>query len=262
VIEAHEESYEGNSYTSARLVTRDKRGGNWTYGRMEARIKIPRGQGIWPAYWMLGTDFDTVGWPDCGEIDILENIGREPQTVHGTVHGPFSWGGHYASGGDYSNSVDLADDFHVYAVEWQPNGIRWYFDDTQYFTTTPAGVAGEWVFDHSFFFILNIAVGGNWPGPPDETTVFPQQMLVDYVRVYTRVSAAPFSVNAVLIDESIRITFPTQIGLDYQVCFKTNRHEPVWTPIETIPGDGTTKSVTYPTSDPNQTIRFYIVQAL
>jgi beta-glucanase (GH16 family) len=112
VIEADAESWGGNNYTSARLLTKGKRLGSWAYGRMETRIKLPRGQGIWPAFWMLGTDFDTIGWPGCGEIDIMENVGKEPRTLHGTVHGPFSWGGHHASGGSFTNSVDLAEDFH------------------------------------------------------------------------------------------------------------------------------------------------------
>jgi beta-glucanase (GH16 family) len=156
----------------------------------------------------------------------------------------------------------LADGFHIYAAEWEPDEIRWYFDDTNYFTATATNVTGEWVFDHSFYFVLNIAVGGNWPGPPDGTTVFPQQMLVDYVRVYSRASAPSFSLNAVLVGSQIQISFPTQTGLDYQVGYKTDLNEPAWTPIETILGDGTKKTVAYPTSDPNQAIRFYIVQAL
>lgn len=189
VIEAHAESYGGTNHTSARLLTRNK--GSWTYGRIEARIKVPRGQGIWPAFWMLGENIGSVGWPKCGEIDIMEHIGREPRKVYGTVHGPgYSGGG--GVGGSFTLPVGLADDFHVFAVEWSTNLIRWYLDGTNYFNVTPANIGGSaWVFDHPHFILLNVAVGGNWPGYPDATTVFPQRMLVDYVRVYAASNAPP-----------------------------------------------------------------------
>ncbi|RAO45878.1 glycoside hydrolase family 16 protein [Micromonospora saelicesensis] len=165
-------------YTSARLLTAATF--TQTYGRFEARIKIPRGQGIWPAFWMLGTG---GGWPDAGEIDVMENIGREPNTVYGTVHGPG-----YSGGGGITGSrtlgAPLADTFHTYRVDWEPNVITWYVDGVQYHRVDPARLGGSrWVFDHPFFMILNVAVGGNWPGYPDGSTQFPQQMLVDYVRV-------------------------------------------------------------------------------
>ncbi|MGC4759450.1 family 16 glycosylhydrolase [Micromonospora trifolii] len=165
-------------YTSARLLTAATF--TQTYGRFEARIKVPRGQGIWPAFWMLGTG---GGWPDAGEIDIMENIGREPNTVYGTVHGPG-----YSGGGGITGSrtlgAPLADTFHTYRVDWEPNVITWYIDGVQYHRVDPARLGGSrWVFDHPFFMILNVAVGGNWPGYPDGSTQFPQQMLVDYVRV-------------------------------------------------------------------------------
>lgn len=184
IIEAHEESFEGRDYTSARLLTKNK--WTWTYGRMEARIKVAYGQGIWPAFWMLGDNINTVGWPNCGELDIMEHIGRDPSTVYGTIHGPgYSGGG--GVGGSTVNRDELADDFHVFAMEWETNIIRWYIDGFNYFTASPASIGGStWVFDHPHFFLLNLAVGGNWPGYPDETTVFPQQLRVDYVRVYSR----------------------------------------------------------------------------
>jgi len=171
-------------YTSARLITRDRL--ELSYGRIEARIKIPYGQGLWPAFWMLGTNIDEVGWPQSGEIDILENIGREPATAHGTIHGPGYSGGQAIGSGFDIQEGKLADDFHVYAIEWSPDEIRWYFDETNYFTVTPDDLPAnsEWVYNHPFFIILNAAVGGNWPGSPDETTTFPQTMTVDYVRVY------------------------------------------------------------------------------
>jgi beta-glucosidase len=173
------------AYTSARLLTRAKF--EFTYGRVEARIKLPRGQGIWPAFWALGNDFDRVGWPNCGEIDIMENVGFEPSTVHGTVHGPGYSGGSGIGGGiDLPGDEAFADDYYVFAVEWEPEALRWYVDGEQYLTVTPESlpVGGDWVFDHPFFLILNVAVGGYWPGYPDETTEFPQTMHVDYVRVY------------------------------------------------------------------------------
>ncbi len=169
-------------YTSARLRTQGLFA--QSYGRFEARIRIPRGQGVWPAFWMLGSDLGTVGWPTCGEIDVMENIGREPNIVHGTVHGPGYSGGN-GIGTPYTVPTPLADDFHVYAVEWRPSEIRWFIDGFQYFRVTPSDLPNgtRWVFDHPFFIILNFAVGGTWPGSPDAGTAFPQQMVVDYVRV-------------------------------------------------------------------------------
>ena len=175
-----------SNYTSARLKTQGLF--SQAYGRFEARIKIPAGQGMWPAFWMLGNNITTAGWPGCGEIDIMENIGKERDTVHGSLHGPST----AATTSDASASFALpagknfSDAFHLYAVEWEPGAVRFYADSNLYETVKqsqwPAG--GTWVFDHPFFLLLNVAVGGNWPGSPDNTTVFPQQMLVDYVRVY------------------------------------------------------------------------------
>jgi beta-glucanase (GH16 family) len=173
-------------YTSARLKTKGRF--EQMHGRFEARIRIPRGQGIWPAFWMLGADIDQVGWPQCGEIDVMENIGREPAMVHGTIHGP-GYSGASGIGGAYTLTTgSFADDYHVFAVEWTPDDIRWLVDEREYRRITPAGLppGTTWVFDHPFFMLLNVAVGGVWPGDPDASTVFPQQMLVDYVRVYRR----------------------------------------------------------------------------
>ena len=187
MIEARSESFSGKKHTSARLLTKDKE--SWTYGRIEARMKIPRGQGIWPAFWMLGTNITTVNWPACGEVDIMENIGKEPGTVHGTVHGP-GYSGGAGIGGPLTlpGGAALADDFHVYAIEWETNRICWYMDKQLYFTITPTYLpAGKkWVYDHPHFLLLNLAVGGQWPGYPDATTTFPQRMTVDYVRVYQK----------------------------------------------------------------------------
>lgn len=190
VIEARAENYGGRNHTSARLLTKNK--GSWTYGRIEARIKIPRGQGIWPAFWMLGANIDAVSWPACGEIDIMENIGSLPTKLYGTVHGPGYSGGDGISGSYTFPGAALADDFHVYAIEREENRIRWFIDGQLFFTLTPANLPGgsPWVFNQPQFLILNVAVGGNWPGPPNGTTVFPQRMTVDYVRVYAPVGAA------------------------------------------------------------------------
>ena len=193
VITARQETYAGPDgakfdYTSARLKTQGLF--SQAYGRFEARIKLPAGQGMWPAFWMLGENFGSVGWPKCGEIDIMENVGKELGINHGSLHGPSSTN----ATSDLTATITLpagqklSDDFHVYAVEWEPGAARFYLDSNLYATFAapqwPAG--GTWVFDHRFFLILNVAVGGDWPGSPDATTVFPQTMLVDYVRVYKR----------------------------------------------------------------------------
>jgi len=174
-------------YTSARLLTKGKF--SFTHGVVEARVRVPFGQGIWPALWMLGEDFGPTPWPDCGEIDIMENIGREPRTVHGTIHGPGYCGGDGIGGPyDLPEGQVLADDFHCFAVEWLPGEIHWYLDGHHYFTVLreqiPEGTT--WVYEHPFFLLLNLAVGGFWPGDPDDTTVFPQTLVVDYVRIFQR----------------------------------------------------------------------------
>ncbi|MEO8337047.1 MAG: glycoside hydrolase family 16 protein, partial [bacterium] len=157
-------------YTSARIKTQGRF--EQAYGKFEARIRIPRGQGLWPAFWMLGSDIERVGWPKSGEIDIMENIGKEPSAVYGTLHGP-GYSGDGAIGGAYTLAAQpFSDDYHVFSVEWSPTEIRWLVDEREYRRTAhadlPAG--GVWVFDHAFFMLLNVAVGGNWPGDPDATT--------------------------------------------------------------------------------------------
>jgi beta-glucanase (GH16 family) len=192
VMTARKESFTGvegvtRAYTSARLQT--KGDFEQKYGRMEARIKIPDGgRGIWPAFWMMGSDFDSIGWPRCGEVDIMENIGSEPGSVHGTLHGP-GYSGATPLTGTYTlpGNVHVGADFHRFAAEWEPGVIRFYIDDTLFETWSADKIPGKhWAFDHPFYLLLDLAVGGNWPGAPDEHTVFPSQMLVDYVRVYRR----------------------------------------------------------------------------
>jgi len=174
------------NYTSARMITKGKR--TFQYGRIDIRAKLPKGQGIWPALWMLGTNIDNVGWPACGEIDIMEYLGHQTSTVHGTAH----WGAQGSTSSQSSSSrFDLTsgnfyEKFHVFSIIWEANRIRWYMDDQLFHTvtTTTTNGAANWRFNQEFFFIFNIAVGGNWPGYPDATTQFPQKMFVDYVRVF------------------------------------------------------------------------------
>ncbi|MEU2780050.1 RICIN domain-containing protein [Streptomyces sp. NPDC007162] len=172
-------------YTSARLNTSGKFSAQ--YGHVEARMKIPRGQGMWPAFWMLGNDIGSVGWPNSGEIDVMENVGFEPSTVHGTIHGP-GYSGSNGIGAAYSlpDGQAFADGFHTFAVDWAPDSIKWSVDGTVYETRTPADVGGNtWAFNKPFFLILNLAVGGYWPGDPDGSTSFPAQLVVDSVSVTT-----------------------------------------------------------------------------
>ncbi|QRP46854.1 glycoside hydrolase family 16 protein [Amycolatopsis sp. FDAARGOS 1241] len=165
-------------YTSARLNTSGKF--SQAYGHFETRMKLPRGQGMWPAFWMLGGG----DWPTDGEIDVMENVGFEPNTVHGTIHGP-GYSGSGGIGAAYSGP-NFSDDFHTYAVDWSPNKIVWSVDGNVYQTRTPTDLNGNrWVYDHNFFIIMNLAVGGYWPGDPNSSTQFPQQLVVDYVHVTT-----------------------------------------------------------------------------
>lgn len=169
-------------YTSAQLKTQGHF--SFTYGKIEARMKIPYGQGLWSAFWLLGDNCDTVGWPTCGEIDIMENIGKQPNIVYGTVHGPGYFSGTYTlPHGNFS------DDFHVYGLQWTPNSIAFFVDGINYATLNRSYFSnpGDWVYNHPFHIVLNVPVGGTWPGSPNASTVFPQKMYVSYVRVYASV---------------------------------------------------------------------------
>ncbi len=174
--------YGSCEYTSARLISANK--AEFAYGRIETRILVPQGAGLWPAFWSLGTDIGEVGWPQTGEIDIMEFVGREPFEVFGTIHGPgYSGGSSYGDTYTFRKPVYLT--YHTFAVEWSPDEISWYVDGINYHNASPADVApNEWVFNHPFYILLNVAVGGNFGGPVGDDTVFPQKMLVDYVRVY------------------------------------------------------------------------------
>lgn len=185
-IVARRESYSGSAFTSARITTAGKF--DYTYGRYEARIKMPWGPGMWPAFWLLGSNISEVSWPQCGEIDVMEYRGQEPNLIHGSVHGPG-----YSGGNAVTKSFGFADDrfdteFHIFAVEWGEDFIDYFVDDQLYFRVQPDDVQGDWVYDHDFHIILNLAVGGNYVGFPTDQTQFPQTMLVDYVKVYEQVN--------------------------------------------------------------------------
>lgn len=186
-IEAREESYEGMDYTSAKLVTQGK--ADWLYGKFEIRAKVPETQGIWPALWMMPVNSEYGGWPRSGEIDIMELLGHQPDTVYGTAHfgNSFPDRGHNTKAVTLEDGADFSDDFHTYTVEWMPDTLKWYLDGKHYHTLSSADIEPyNWPFDKSFYLLMNVAVGGNWPGNPDETTELPQQMQVDYVRVYQK----------------------------------------------------------------------------
>jgi beta-glucanase (GH16 family) len=170
-------------YTSSRMNSSGKR--TFQYGRIEARLKLPQTPGIWPAFWLLGNDIGSVGWPGCGELDIMEHVGFEPMITHGAMHGP-NYSGNTPFAGTNYLSEQVNANYHVYAIEWNSTSVRWFVDGVQFYSVTKSQVQsyGNWVFDHPMFVILNVAVGGNWPGSPNGSSVFPQRMYVDYIRVY------------------------------------------------------------------------------
>ena len=175
-------------YTSARLLTRDRF--EFQHGYLEARIRVPAGFGLWPAFWLLGSDIDEVGWPASGEIDVMEYVGRRPTHVLGTLHGP-GYSGSSGIDGWTDLGEPVADAFHTVALEWEPGRMAWYLDGSQYHEVTREQVApNEWVFEQPFFMLLNVAVGGDLGGPVFPDTEFPAQMLVDYVRLYQPEPAA------------------------------------------------------------------------
>ncbi len=197
VIQALQEQYTGpdgtRQYTSARMRTKFK--GDWLYGRFEMRAKLPTDQGLWPAFWLLPTDWEYGGWAASGEIDVMETVGYSPNQVHGTIHYGGSWPNNVHSGGSkFLSSGTFSDDYHVFAMEWEPGEFRWYLDGEHYHTetswfTTAASFPAP--FDKRFHILLNVAVGGDWPGSPNATTTFPERMYVDYVRVFQDNNAAP-----------------------------------------------------------------------
>lgn len=181
VIEARKENYNGMNYTSARLKSQGLK--NWTYGKVEARMKLPAGQGVWPAFWMLGENISQVSWPKCGEIDIMEHINNE-SAIHGTIHWDSTGNNTHAQYGAASPNIDVTQ-YHVYSIEWDASSIKWFVDGTQYLEANIANnINGTDEFHKPFFILFNLAIGGNWPGNPDGSTPFPAKMYVDYVRVY------------------------------------------------------------------------------
>jgi len=176
---------EGIHYTSARMKSIGLQ--EFQYGRIDVRAILPFGQGIWPAIWMLGANFPNSGWPSCGEIDIMELLGSSPSTVHGTIHFGADWTQHnyVGQGTSLPSGETFAEEFHVFSIDWNEDGITWFIDDQPFYSVTSTVTGGQpYPFDNPFFFILNVAVGGQWPGYPDATTTFPQFMAVDYVRVF------------------------------------------------------------------------------
>ena len=220
-ITARNQFYLGKNYTSARLHTKR----SWKYGKVEARIKLPYGKGIWPAFWMLGSNINSVGWPTCGEIDIMEMIGG-PTTANGgdgRVFGTAHWNsnGHASYGLSKAlTSGKFADDFHLFSITWDATKIIWYIDNNFYciISTTPASLNA---FRAPFFIILNLAVGGNWPGSPDGTTTFPQKMEVDYVRVYqdipTGVNDAVMAPNGFGLEQNYPNPFNPSTSIRYHL---------------------------------------------
>jgi beta-glucanase (GH16 family) len=182
VITARKEAYQGRLFTSARLTTEGKQ--TFQYGKFEARMKLPSGRGLWPAFWLLGANTPTVGWPQSGEIDIMEYRGQEPSKVIGTIHGPGYSGGAGITKSKSLSATRFDNSFHVFTAEWSAERIDFFVDGILYHTVTKDQVPGQWVFDHPFYIILNVAVGGNFVGAPDQYTPFPQTMVVDWVRVY------------------------------------------------------------------------------
>ena len=187
VIEARKEDYLGSKYTSTRMTTLGKK--SFDYSRVDVRAKLPEGQGIWPAIWMLGRNFEEVGWPSCGEIDIMELVGHEPSKSHSTLHFGPDFGAHQYKGQSISlpEGNKFSDEFHVFSVVREKDQMWFYVDDILFydFDRLDVGNAG-YPFNDRFFFILNVAVGGNWPGNPNANTVFPQTLEVDYIRVFEK----------------------------------------------------------------------------
>jgi len=184
-ITARKETQGSSNYSSARIKTLGKQ--EFQFGRIDIRARLPKGQGIWPALWMLGSNFPTAGWPACGELDIMELIGNQPNRVHGTAHFGAAPPSTQKTASYGLSSGTFSDEYHVFTLKWENNLVEWYVDDVKFHSITPTSTGGIYPFNQKFFFIFNVAVGGNWPGYPDNSTVFPQQMDVDYVRVFQKI---------------------------------------------------------------------------
>lgn len=239
-ITAKKENYNGADYTSGRIRTKDK--GDWTYGRFEFRIKMPVGQGIWPAIWLMPTDNVYGGWAASGEVDIIEYLGHEPATVHGTLHYGGQWPNNTSRGKAYTlASGTFAEDFHTYAIEWEEGMFRWYVDGHLYQSQTSWYSAnGNFPapFDKRFHLILNLAVGGNWPGSPDSSTQFPQTLEIDYVRVYENRIPTGFNEykNEVSSSYALFSNYPNPFNPTTQISFQLPKREYVRLSIVDING--------------------------
>lgn len=237
VIQALEENYSAWNYTSARLKSQGKK--FFKYGKILARIKLPYGQGIWPAFWMLGESFPVVGWPDCGEIDVMEMIGGigKDNTVYGTVHWEDGNGQHAKYGSSYTLSSGIfADNFHLFSIIWDESQIKWYVDNQLYhiIDITPSTLSE---FHEDFFIILNIAVGGNWPGPPDSTTVFPQRMEVDYIKVYKNSPNSIEDESNVPIEFNLYQNFPNPFNPSTKISYSIPNNSFVTLKVQDILGN-------------------------
>ena len=228
-ITAKEEKVKGYDYTSARIRTKGK--GDWTYCRVEIRARMPIGQGIWPAFWMMPTDNVYGGWAASGEMDMVEYLGHEPNKVHGTLHFGGKWPQNRYKGKSYTlPSGDFHSDFHTFAFDWEEGEIRWYVDNELYQTQGK----GDWwstggdfpaPFDQNFYMIINMAVGGNWPGYPDATTQFPQELVLDYVRVYQRATGAEGKAAATPAQYSLEQNYPNPFNSQTTIAFTLKEHQ-------------------------------------
>ena len=241
-IRALAETYKGpdgvtESYTSARMVTQDK--GDWTYGKFEVRAKLPEGQGLWPAIWMMPTFSEYGTWPASGEIDIMELLGNDTTKVYGTIHYGSSSNQQSSGGNKTLSSGGFYSSYHVFSVEWDSISVTWLIDSVPYYSQTKSGIAPtNWPFNKDFFFILNVAVGGGWPGNPNGTTQFPQSMIVDYVRVYQQLNSSYAKIDgkaSVFQNENVEYSVPQLAGISY------NWQVPVG--AELVSGQGTNEIV-------------------
>jgi beta-glucanase (GH16 family) len=183
IIEGRHERFQGSDYTAASLITLGKQ--SWQYGRFVIRAKLPRARGTWPAIWMMGDDIEKVGWPRCGEIDVMEHVAHTPGTIYGTLHQADANGKH-VSKGESLRVPDCMDTFHIYALEWYPDHLDLFVDDHKYLTYAKDG-KGPWTFDKKYYLLMNLAIGGDWGGQKGvDAAAFPQQYIIDYVRVYQK----------------------------------------------------------------------------
>lgn len=230
LIEARKEAYGGMGYTSGRIKTQGLK--DFKYGKIEARMKVPSGQGIWPAFWMLGSNISQVVWPKCGEIDIMEHVNNEPN-IHGTIH----WNDNdnkYANYGGSSGNLDVTQ-YHVYSIEWDASSIKWFIDGAKYWEANILNsVNGTDEFHKPFFILFNLAVGGNWPGNPDQSTQFPAKMYVDYIRVYQQGSGDNTGTNLPSTTWYLSNQAVTGVGTTSQNMQTTKSGISGWQPVKTI----------------------------